>query len=83
MYISITVETVLLDTCFVILVSLEAQQLAHAFFIVSDQDFIEHYIRHVPPPLGTLAMQYLHLFEPPRWCSFIQWVIKGGFHRSD
>ena len=74
-YLSITVETVLLDKS-------EAQQLAHALFIVSSQDFIGLYTRHVPP-LGTLAMQYLHLFEPPRSCSFIQWVIKREFRRSE
>ena len=42
----------------------------------------ELYIRHGPRSLGTLAMQYLHLFDPPCSCSFIQWATKGAFHRS-
>ena len=82
MYLNITIDAVLLDKCFFTSVPLEAPQPAHALFDLSSQEFIDHYIKHVPPPLGTLAMQYRHLFEPPCSCTFLQLAIGEGFHSS-
>ena len=69
MYLNFSTDTVLLDKCFVMFVPLEAPQPTHALFDLSGQEIVEHNIKHVPPPLGTLAMQYRHLFEPPYHCS--------------
>ena len=79
MYFNITIDTVLLDTCFDMSVPLEAPHPAQALLDLAGQDFIE---QHVPPPQDTLAMHHRHLFEPSCSCTFLQWAISGGCHCS-
>ena len=44
------------------------------------REFVDAYIACVPPPLGDLAIQHLHLFDPPdsEWNPFYQDLLRQG-----